>query len=99
MVGYDCMIDTLKKLLALEKKEESLDDFLPEERAPEDELGFEESEKQANDYQPEPNSISLLKVSSGKKKSDWLLELFRTHPPLEARIARLERLKKRRGGF
>lgn len=99
IVGYDCMINTLKKLLTLEKKEESLDDFLPEERTEEDELGFEESKKQSNDYQKEPNSISLLKVSSGKKKSDWLLDLFRTHPPLEERIARLKRLKKKRGGF
>jgi heat shock protein HtpX len=99
IVGYDCMIGTLKKLLALEKKEESLDDFLPEEKTEEDELGFEESQKQANDYQKEPNSISLLKVSSGKKKSDWLLELFRTHPPLEERINRLKRLKKQKGGF
>jgi len=64
------MISTLKKLLTLEKKEESLDDFLPEERTKEDELGFEENKKQSNDYQKEPNSISLLKVSSGKKKSD-----------------------------
>jgi hypothetical protein len=64
------MINTLKKLLILEKKEESLDDFLPEERTEEDELGFEESKKQSNDYQKEPNSISLLKVSSGKKKTD-----------------------------
>jgi len=64
------MISTLKKLLILEKKEESLDDFLPEERTEEDELGFEENKKQSNDYQKEPNSISLLKVSLGKKKSD-----------------------------
>jgi heat shock protein HtpX len=99
IVGYDCMIGTLKKLLILEKKEESLDDFLPEEKTEEDELGFEEGQKQANDYQKEPNSISLLKVSSGKKKSDWLLELFRTHPPLEERIAELKRLKKIKGGF
>ena len=64
------MISTLKKLLILEKKEESLDDFLPEERTEEDELGFEENKKQSNDYQKEPNSISLLKFSTGKKKSD-----------------------------
>lgn len=99
IVGHDCMIGTLKKLLVLEKKEESLDDFLPEEKTEEDELGFEESQKQVNDYQKEPNSISLLKVSSGKKKSDWLLELFRTHPPLEERIRELKRLKKQRSGF
>jgi heat shock protein HtpX len=70
IVGYDCMIGTLKKLLALEKKEESLDDFLPEEKTEEDNLDFEEIDKQANDYQKEPNSISLLKFSTGKKKSD-----------------------------
>ena len=93
------MIGTLEKLLALEKKEESLDDFLPEEKTEEDELDFAESKKQSNDYQKEPNSISLLKVSSGKKKSDWLLELFRTHPPLEERISRLKKLKKKRGEY
>lgn len=99
MVGYDCMINTLKKLLLLEKKEELLDDFLPEEKTLEDELGFEESQKQTNDYQKEPNSIALLKVSTGKKKSDWILSLFRTHPPLEERITRLKKLKKQRSGF
>jgi Zn-dependent protease with chaperone function len=70
MVGYDVMIATLTKLLELEKKEESLGDFLEEERSKEDELGFEENSRQANDYQKEPNSISLLKFSTGKKKSD-----------------------------
>src|SRR3954452_5175979 len=70
MVGYDTMIATLTKLLELEKKEESLDDFLEEESTKEDELGFEENSRQANDYQKEPNSISLLKFSTGKKKSD-----------------------------
>ncbi|KLL04105.1 MAG: heat shock protein HtpX [Mycoplasmataceae bacterium CE_OT135] len=99
IIGTDRMIATLKKLLALEKKEESLDDFLPEEKTEEDELGFEEFKKQSNDYQKEPNSIALLKISTGKKKSDWLLELFRTHPPLEERIAELKRLKKQRGNF
>ena len=64
------MIATLKKLLSLEKQEESLDDFLPEEKAPEDDLDFEETKKQTNDYQREPNSISLLKISTGKKRSD-----------------------------
>jgi Zn-dependent protease with chaperone function len=92
IVGYDTMIATLTKLLELEKREESLNDFLEEERSKEDELGFEESSRQANDYQKEPNSISLLKFSTGKKKSDWLLELFQTHPPLEERIKRLKKL-------
>jgi hypothetical protein len=64
------MIATLKKLLSLEKQEESLDDFLPEEKTPEDDLDFEETKKQTNDYQKEPNSISLLKISTGKKRSD-----------------------------
>ena len=70
IVGYDTMIATLTKLLELEKKEESLNDFLEEERSNEDELGFEENSRQNNDYQKEPNSISLLKFSTGKKKSD-----------------------------
>jgi len=99
IIGTDRMIATLKKLLALEKKEESLDDFLPEEKTPEDDLDFEELKKQSNDQQSEPNSISLLKISTGKKKKDWLLELFRTHPPLEERIAALKSLKKQRGNF
>ncbi|CAG8666870.1 3187_t:CDS:2 [Ambispora leptoticha] len=51
----------------------------------------------------EPNSISLLKFNPEKKKKG-LLDLFRTHPTLEERIERLEKLKKRRalpagGGF
>lgn len=95
IVGYDTMITTLTKLLELEKREESLDDFLEEESSKEDELGFEESGRQVNDYQKEPNSISLLKFSTGKKKSDWLLELFRTHPPLEERIKRLKKLRQK----
>ena len=95
IVGYSTMIATLTKLLELEKKEEMLDDFLAEERSKEDELGFEENSRQANDYQKEPNSISLLKFSTGKKKSDWLLELFRTHPPLEERINRLKRIQQK----
>jgi len=99
IIGTDRMIATLKKLLALEKKEESLDDFLPEEKTSEDDLDFEEFKKQSNDYQKEPNSISLLKISTGKKKSDWLLELFRTHPPLEERIAALKKSKKQRSNF
>ena len=69
-MGTDRMIATLKKLLTLEKQEESLDDFLPEEKTSEDDLDFEETKKQTNDYQKEPNSISLLKISTGKKRSD-----------------------------
>ncbi|RHZ37138.1 M48 family metalloprotease [endosymbiont GvMRE of Glomus versiforme] len=99
IIGTDRMIATLKKLLSLEKQEESLDDFLPEEKTPEDDLDFEETKKKTNDYEKEPNSISLLKISTGKKRSDWLLELFRTHPPLEERIAILKKLKKQRGNF
>ncbi|CAG8455122.1 15935_t:CDS:2 [Cetraspora pellucida] len=41
----------------------------------------------------EPNSVSLLKFNPEKKKRG-LLELFRTHPRLEERIERLEKLKK-----
>jgi len=70
IIGTDRMIATLKKLLDLEKKEESLDDFLPEEKTPEDDLDFEGFKKQSNDQQSEPNSISLLKISTGKKKKD-----------------------------
>ncbi|CAJ0840988.1 6109_t:CDS:2, partial [Entrophospora sp. SA101] len=70
IIGTDRMIATLQKLLALEKKEESLDDFLPEEKTEEDDLEFEEFKKQSNDYQKEPNSISLLKISTGQKKKE-----------------------------
>ncbi|CAG8534883.1 11103_t:CDS:2 [Diversispora eburnea] len=48
-----------------------------------------------NVQQGEPNSISLLKFNPEKKKRG-LLDLFRTHPTLEERIERLEKLKKQR---
>ncbi|CAH1755672.1 7409_t:CDS:2 [Entrophospora sp. SA101] len=46
-----------------------------------------------NVQQGEPNSIALLKFNPEKKKRG-LLDLFRTHPTLEERIERLEKLKK-----
>nr|CAG8441074.1 6548_t:CDS:2 [Entrophospora candida] len=42
----------------------------------------------------EPNSISLLKFNP-EKKHRGLLDLFRTHPTLENRIERLEKLKRK----
>lgn len=45
----------------------------------------------------EPNSLSLLKFNAGKK-SRGLLDLFRTHPTLEDRIKKLEKLKKKKSG-
>ncbi|CAI2180340.1 6196_t:CDS:2 [Funneliformis geosporum] len=43
----------------------------------------------------EPNSVALLKFNPEKKKRS-LLDLFRTHPTLEQRIERLEKLKRQR---
>jgi Zn-dependent protease with chaperone function len=51
-----------------------------------------------NIQQGEPNSVSLLKFNPEKKKRG-LLDLFRTHPPLEERIKRLEKLRKRKPGI
>lgn len=48
-----------------------------------------------NVQQGEPNSISLLKFNPEKKKRG-LLDLFRTHPTLEERIDRLEKLKRQK---
>ncbi|CAG8659960.1 2071_t:CDS:2 [Ambispora gerdemannii] len=45
-----------------------------------------------NVQQGEPNSIALLKFNPEKKKKS-LLDLFRTHPTLEERIERLEKLR------
>ncbi|CAG8825428.1 27055_t:CDS:2, partial [Racocetra persica] len=56
-----------------------------------DVLHFDENTKATG----EPNSVSLLKFNPEKKKRG-LLELFRTHPRLEERIERLEKLKKQR---
>lgn len=70
IVGFDLMILSLEKLLTLERQEELLEDFLPTKPSSEDNLDFNPADQQANDYQQEPNSISLLKLSSGKKRSD-----------------------------
>ena len=77
-MGVDNMMAALQKLLELENKAWVVD-------------GIDLSEDD-NTSQGEPNSISLLKLNPAKKKRG-LLDLFRTHPPLETRIANLERLK------
>jgi len=80
IVGIDDMLAALRKLLELENK-----DWVVE--------GIDLTEDE-NVQQGEPNSISLLKFNPEKKKRG-LLDLFRTHPTLEERIERLERLKRK----
>lgn len=84
IVGLDNMIKTLRKLLYLENKEWVVD-------------GVDLTEDD-NIQQGEPNSVSLLKFNPEKKKRG-LLDLFRTHPTLEERIKRLEKLRKRKFGI
>ena len=55
--------------------------------------GIDLTEDENTQQAGEPNSVSLLKFNP-EKKSKGLLDLFRTHPTLEERIERLERLKK-----
>lgn len=80
IIGVDNMLAALRKLLILENKTWIVD-------------GVDLTEDD-NNQQDEPNSISLLKFNP-KKKKRGLLELFRTHPRLEERIEKLEKLKKR----
>lgn len=80
IVGIDNMLAALRKLLELENRAWVVD-------------GVDLTEDE-NVQQGEPNSISLLKFNPEKKKRG-LLDLFRTHPTLEERIARLERIKKK----
>jgi Zn-dependent protease with chaperone function len=51
------------------------------------------TEDERTKEQGEPNSISLLKFNPEKKKRG-ILDLFRTHPTLEERIEKLNKLKK-----
>ena len=81
IVGIDDMLAALRKLLELENKAWVVD-------------GVDLTEDE-NVQQGEPNSISLLKFNPEKKKRG-LLDLFRTHPTLEERIERLEKLKSQR---
>lgn len=81
IVGIDDMLAALRKLLELENKAWVVD-------------GVDLTEDE-NVQQGEPNSVSLLKFNPEKKKRG-LLDLFRTHPTLEERIDRLEKLKKQR---
>jgi len=80
IVGVDSMLATLQKLLALENKNWIVD-------------GIDLTEDENTQQVGEPNSVSLLKFNP-EKKSKGLLDLFRTHPTLEERIKRLEKLKK-----
>ena len=80
IVGIDDMLAALRKLLELENKNWVVE-------------GVDLTEDE-NVQQGEPNSISLLKFNPEKKKRG-LLDLFRTHPTLEERIDRLERLKRK----
>jgi heat shock protein HtpX len=80
IVGVDNMLAALQKLLELENKAWIVD-------------GIDLTEDENTKGHGEPNSISLLKFNPEKKKRG-LLELFRTHPRLEERIERLEKLKK-----
>jgi heat shock protein HtpX len=80
IVGIDDMLAALRKLLELENKAWMVD-------------GIDLTEDDRTKGQGEPNSISLLKFNPEKKKRG-LLDLFRTHPTLEERIERLEKLKK-----
>ena len=81
IIGLDNMLKTLRKLLYLENKDWIVD-------------GVDLTEDE-NIQQGEPNSVSLLKFNPEKKKRG-LLDLFRTHPTLEERIERLEKLQKRK---
>ena len=81
IVGIDNMLAALRKLLELENKAWVVD-------------GIDLTEDE-NVQQGEPNSISLLKFNPEKKKRG-LLDLFRTHPTLEERIEKLEKLKKQK---
>jgi len=78
IVGVDDMLAALRKLLELENKSWVVE-------------GVDLTEDE-NVQQGEPNSIALLKFNPEKKKRS-LLDLFRTHPTLEERIERLEKLK------
>jgi len=84
IVGVDDMLATLRKLLALENKSWVVD-------------GIDLTEDE-NVPGGEPNSLALLKFNP-KKKKRGLLDLFRTHPALEDRIERLERLKRQKSGI
>lgn len=81
ITGVNSMLATLRKLLALENQAWVVD-------------GVDLTEDE-NMQQGEPNSISLLKFNPEKKKKSFL-DLFRSHPTLEERILRLEKLKKRK---
>ncbi|CFW92844.1 membrane protease [endosymbiont DhMRE of Dentiscutata heterogama] len=82
IVGIDDMLAALRKLLELENRSWIVD-------------GIDLTEDENTKATGEPNSVSLLKFNPEKKKRG-LLELFRTHPRLEERIERLEKLKKQR---
>ena len=82
IVGVDNMLATLKKLLALENRDWVVDG-----------IDLTEDERMP---QGEPNSLSALKFNPEKKKRG-ILDWFRTHPRLEERIARLEKLKREQG--
>ncbi|MCE8163597.1 MAG: M48 family metalloprotease [Candidatus Moeniiplasma glomeromycotorum] len=80
IVGVNDMMAALQKLLELENRAWVVD-------------GIDLTEDE-NVQQGEPNSISLLKFNPEKKKKGSLLDLLRTHPRLEQRIERLEKLKR-----
>ncbi|MDR1670693.1 MAG: M48 family metalloprotease [Spiroplasmataceae bacterium] len=80
VVGIDDMLAALNKLLELENKSWVVD-------------GMDLTEDERTKEQGEPNSISLLKFNPEKKKRG-ILDLFRTHPTLEERIEKLNKLKK-----
>ena len=80
IVGVDNMLAALYKLLELENKAWIVD-------------GIDLTEDERTSGSGEPNSISLLKFNPEKKKRG-ILDWFRTHPRLEERIERLEKLKR-----
>ena len=82
IVGIDNMLAALQKLLELENKNWIVD-------------GIDLTEDDNTKSTGEPNSVSLLKFNPEKKKKG-LLDLFRTHPTLEERIEKLEKLRKQR---
>jgi len=83
IAGVDTMIGSLKKLISLEKKDWIVDGV---------DLSEADEEQLKREQNSEPTSIQVSKFNPQQKKN-WLLDLFRTHPPLEERIDRLERLR------
>lgn len=89
IVGADTMIATLRKLMSLEKKDWIVDGL---------DLSENDEAQLQQEQASEPTSIQVSKFNPQRKKN-WLLDLFRTHPRLEERIKKLEKLKQKKGNF